>query len=383
MNWCRKSNAKSDSGSNQSLSPPQESHVNHQQLMQIPGCTVHLMDDGEAAEIAGPGDLTILCVTDDSLSLAITIKVGDNLQWPLTKDQPVVKLDDLHYLFTIPVNGGDPLSYGIGFSEQSKGFLVTLDSFLQQNSCFSFPFRSLEGTKNGSSCGINWMEFAPMIEDYNHVLARVIAGGTGQIIKGIFMCSNAYTNQVQKGGELLLDQATEDKKGANENAKSLRSGDGRTKKTTSFNKNLKRVRKLSIITEKMSKAMLDGLGVASGSVMGTLVRSKTGQAFFSMMPGEVVLASLDAIDRILNAAEAAEKQALRATSEVTVRHVSNKYGESAGEATEHALATAGHCAGTAWNVFKIRKAIMNPAASVSSGLLKSTQTISLLRHSKP
>jgi len=27
-------------------------------------------------------------------------------------------------------------------------------------------------------------------------LARAIAGGTGQIIRGIFICSNAYTNQV-------------------------------------------------------------------------------------------------------------------------------------------------------------------------------------------
>ena len=48
----------------------------------------------------------------------------------------------------------------------------------------------------------------------------------------------------------------------------------------------------------------------------------------------------------------------------------NRYGESAGEATGHALATAGHCVGTAWNVFKIRKAI-NPATTATSrGVLK-------------
>ncbi|KAF3952138.1 hypothetical protein CMV_022278 [Castanea mollissima] len=45
-----------------------------------------------------------------------------------------------------------------------------------------------------------------------------------------------------------------------------------------------------------------------------------------------------------------------------------RFGESAGEATEDVLATAGHCAGTAWNIFKIRKAI-NPASSVSTGVL--------------
>lgn len=47
-----------------------------------------------------------------------------------------------------------------------------------------------------------------------------------------------------------------------------------------------------------------------------------------------------------------------------------RFGESAGEATEDAIATAGHCANIAWNVFKIRKAI-NPASSVKTGVLKS------------
>ena len=37
------------------------------------------------------------------------------------------------------------------------------------------------------------------------------------------------------------------------------------------------------------------LGLASGSVMGPFVRSKTGQAFLSMMQGEVFLASLYSI----------------------------------------------------------------------------------------
>ena len=41
--------------------------------------------------------------------------------------------------------------------------------------------------------------------------------------------------------------------------------------------------------------MLDGVGIATGSVMGPLVNSKQGKAFFSMMPGEVLLASLDAV----------------------------------------------------------------------------------------
>lgn len=57
------------------------------------------------------------------------------------------------------------------------------------------------------------------------------------------------------------------------------------------------VRKLSKMTEKMSKALLDGVGLATGSVMGPVMRSQAGKGFFNMVPGEVLLASLDAVSK--------------------------------------------------------------------------------------
>jgi hypothetical protein len=41
-----------------------------------------------------------------------------------------------------------------------------------------------------------WNEFAPRMEGYNGVLAKAIAAGTGQLVKGIFKCSEAYASQV-------------------------------------------------------------------------------------------------------------------------------------------------------------------------------------------
>lgn len=78
-----------------------------------------------------------------------------------------------------------------------------------------------------------------------------------------------------------------------------------------------------------------------------------------------MLASLDAINIVMDAAEVAQRQALTATSDAATRAVSERYGEEAGEATGNAIATAGHVAGTAWNVVKIRKAI-NPASAVKN-----------------
>ncbi|XP_028781065.1 senescence/dehydration-associated protein At4g35985, chloroplastic [Neltuma alba] len=353
--------------------PPQPRNLRQEVLFEFPGCRVHLMDDGEAIELA-QGHFEIVRVVDDNESLATIVRiVGGDLQWPLTKDEPVVKLTAVNYLFSLAVKDGEPLSYGVTFSEQSIGNLGYLDSFLKDHACFS-------GLKSSSRKNdIDWKEFAPRVDDYNHFLAKAIAGGTGQIVRGIFMCSNAYTNQIQKGGETILKSGAEQ----NNNGFMRRDSRGYTSSGSTnknqVNQNLKRVRNVSKMTEKLSKSLVNGVGIVSGSVMGPVVRSKPGQAFLKMLPGEVLLASLDAVNKVLDAAEAAEKQTLTATSHAVTRSVTNRFGENAGEATEHVLATAGHAANTAWNVFKIRKAI-NPASSVKTGVLKNAAKNASLKY---
>ncbi|XP_031090621.1 senescence/dehydration-associated protein At4g35985, chloroplastic-like [Ipomoea triloba] len=341
---------------------PQESSraVTHELLLSIPGSKAHLVDAGEAVELAS-GVFTIWRIAEDGVSVATTVKVGDDLQWPLTRDEPVVKLAALNYLFTIPVRDGNSLSYGVTFSE---GDLRFLDSFLKEHCLFSTSKTLLSDKKKKGSV-VDWKEFAPRVDDYNNFLAKAIAGGTGQIVKGIFICSNAYANQVYKGGETILSPAGQEKSGVNA-IERKNSVNGAAKKSA-VNNSLQRARKLSQMTEKMSKAMLDGVGVATGSIMGPMVRSQAGKKFLSMVPGEVLLASLDAVNKVLDAAEAAERQAFSATSGAVTKMVSQRFGENAGEATQDALATAGHTVGTAWNVFKIRKAI-TPGSSVTSGV---------------
>lgn len=177
--------------------PPQPQHQTvraEEILLQIPRCRVHLIDESEAVELAS-GDFKLVKVSDNGVTLAMIVRIGHDLQWPVIKDEPVVKLDARDYLFTLPVKDGDPLSYGVTFSGDDRDVAVVnslklLDEFLKENSCFSYSASSKVDN------GIDWKEFAPRIEDYNNVVAKAIAGGTGHIIRGLFSCSNAYTNQV-------------------------------------------------------------------------------------------------------------------------------------------------------------------------------------------
>lgn len=167
-------------------------NVKHDVLLRIPECRVHLMDGGEAVELAA-GDLQVQRISDQNVALATAIKVGGELQWPLLKDEPVVKLDALHYLFTLPMKDGEPLSYGVAFAEKRRSELGLLDAFLKENSLFTTASSPPSGKRKDN---IDWKEFAPAVNSYNSVLAKAIAGGTGKLVQGIFKCSNAYTNQV-------------------------------------------------------------------------------------------------------------------------------------------------------------------------------------------
>lgn len=51
------------------------------------------------------------------------------------------------------------------------------------------------------------------------------------------------------------------------------------------------------MSEKVANGVLSGVVKVSGYFTGSIVNSKAGKKFFSLLPGEVVLASLDGFGR--------------------------------------------------------------------------------------
>lgn len=194
---------------NSLMRPPMNS-LKEDVLLRVPGASVHLLEDSEPVGLA-KGDFSIIRITEGGVVLATKAKVGLDLQWPLTKDEPVVKLDQLHYLFSLPDKDAGFLNYGVSFSGPD-GRLAQLDECLKEFVCFSYNDRQ-SSRKTGPSYDVHWKDYAPKIEDYNSVLAKAIAQGTGEIVKGIFKCSNVYTNQVRDTSlcsiPCYIDQDTE------------------------------------------------------------------------------------------------------------------------------------------------------------------------------
>ena len=122
-------------------------------LVKIHGAMVHLVDDQESPFLA-EGSFSVVRIEQEGNGIVAFVRVGDNLRWPLTKDEPAGKLDSTHYFFTIRVprpvdemdkatadsNGNETLSYGVTFSVSGQERQMReLDSLLEQYSNFSSP----------------------------------------------------------------------------------------------------------------------------------------------------------------------------------------------------------------------------------------------------
>ncbi|XP_033143248.1 senescence/dehydration-associated protein At4g35985, chloroplastic [Brassica rapa] len=364
---------------------PSSQNMKDEDLLQIPGCIVHLANASEPLELASGEFKLVRVSSDDNVALALLVRVGLELQWPVVKDEPMVKVSAHDYLFTLPDKDGDSLGYKVTFSDEEGGVfkkLEILEELMREHSCFS----SLSKNKNE----IDWKEFSPKAEEYKNVVAKAIAEGTGHIIKGIFICSNSFSKMVC----LICITPSFPVQKYHHNHKYCKvlyiyfgvffsPKQAKTIKVRSrliFMNEIMvpllnvtcivyRVETLWEASEMIGAMVLDGEGMISGLIMAPVVKSKLGKALLSTAPGEILLASLDSFDKILGAAEAAEIQTHFATSMAATKLVSKRFGESAGKITGKVLETTGSLGRIAW---KIQKA-MDPSFSMISGVVKNAE----------
>ncbi|CAJ1930483.1 unnamed protein product [Sphenostylis stenocarpa] len=392
-------------------SAPQE--ATEELLLRIPGTILNLVDKDYSVALAS-GDFSIIRLWQGDNAVATYARVAEEIQWPLAKDETAVKVDDSHYFFSFRVpKGSDPeeeeedvLSYGLTIaSKGQEGLLKELDAVLESCSCFSVQRVSDKAKKKGEAldetvakevspkdlesekkkemmeerCAAYWTTLAPNVEDYSGSAARMIAAGSGHVVKGILWCGDVTVDRLKWGNQVMKKKITPGSH-AEVSPQTLK----RIKRwvnvvivsviVISVSKStwavvVKRVTKM---TEKVANGFLSGVVKVSGIFTSSVVNSKAGKKFFSFLPGEVLLASLDGFSKVCDAVEVAGKNVMSTSATVTTELVDHRYGEEAAEATSQGFSAAGHALGTAWAAFKIRKAInpksvLKPTALAKAG----------------
>ncbi|XP_020115116.1 protein EARLY-RESPONSIVE TO DEHYDRATION 7, chloroplastic-like [Ananas comosus] len=355
-------------------------------LLRVPGAILHLIDERRSVPLAS-GDLYVIRLRQGDGVVAVLAGVsgdGDGaVQWPLGRDAAAaVRLDGAHYFFALRVpeggDGEDVLSYGLTFaSKGQEALLAELDRVLGAYTNFSVQKvagaggEAAEVLDGGAAAGelapaevaeegpkremmekrsaAYWTTLAPNVEEYSGYAAKAIAVGSGQVVKGILWCGDVTVDRIRRGNELLKKRMGPNDKAAEVSPETL--------------KRIKRVKRVTKMSEKVATGILSGVVKVSGYFTSSVVNSKAGKKFFGLLPGEIVLASLEGFGKICDAVEVAGKNVLSTSSDVTTGLVSHRYGDQAAEAATEGLDAAGHAIGTAWAVFKIRKAI-DPKSSI-------------------
>ncbi|KAL3654897.1 hypothetical protein CASFOL_000683 [Castilleja foliolosa] len=164
-------------------------------IITIPGSIVHLIDKQHSVELAN-GDFSIVQLKQGGKVVAALARIGDQIQWPLAKDDAAVKLDDAHYFFSLRVpsehgeiNSESILNYGLTVAGKGQESLVKeLDSILEIFSAFRVDKAEkaveqgwygavAEGFSPEESSAAYWTTLAPNVEDYSGRAARLIAAG--------------------------------------------------------------------------------------------------------------------------------------------------------------------------------------------------------------
>ncbi|BBN15816.1 spartin [Marchantia polymorpha subsp. ruderalis] len=393
--------------------------IGEQVLLTIPGVIVHLID-GEKSPHLGSGDFQLIRFVQEKTKVVVIAKVGDDLMWPLVQEMSTVKLSPTQYYFSLKVPkdldpqvdssssdqgknhsplGNEPgqmetLNYGVTFrassSDDQNARFQELDTYLERYSTFSaptivqkdgntdvkeldqlpsaqdpeFPGKVVPAETLASDGKMMteetsaefWTTIAPNVDDYNSKAAKGIATGAGHVIRGILWLSDATVQQLDSGHGYMK-------------AKFKPKADPSKISPTTI-ANMRRVRKMTGMTDKVAKGVLGGIVYTTGLFSSAVINSPPGKAFFKLLPGEVALVSLDAFGRVFDAVEKAGTDVMSRSSSVTQDFVNYRYGEAAKELTEEVNKTAGNVTSTVWTFTKIRKAF-NPKNFVSkTGMLK-------------
>ncbi|CAE5987233.1 unnamed protein product [Arabidopsis arenosa] len=368
-------------------------------ILKISGAILHLIDTSYSVELAC-GDLEIIRIVQGDNVVAVLARVGDEIQWPLTKDENSVKVDESHYFFTLrptkeiahdssdeedgAKNTNEMLNYGLTIaSKGQEHLLVELEKILEDYSCFTVQEVSEEAKEAGEKvldvtvaretspveltgerkeiverqCSAYWTTLAPNVEDYSGKAAKLIATGSGHLIKGILWCGDVTMDRLIWGNGFMKRRLSKAEKESEVHPDTL--------------KRIRRVKRMTKMTESVANSILSGVLKVSGFFTSSVANTKVGKKFFSLLPGEVILASLDGFNKVCDAVEVAGRNVMSTSSTVTTELVDHKYGGKAAEATNEGLDAAGYALGTAWVAFKIRKAI-NPKSVLKPSTLAKT-----------
>ncbi|XP_010547422.1 PREDICTED: senescence/dehydration-associated protein At3g51250 isoform X2 [Tarenaya hassleriana] len=326
-------------------SPSAPPEATEEILIRVGGAILNLIDKSYSVELAC-GDLTVVRIVQGQNIVAVLACVADEIQWPLTKTEVATKVDRSHYFFSLrppkepgsdSENEDEILNYGLTIvSKGQEKLMEELERILTEYCCYTEQRMSEKAKEKGEEvlsnamvvgtspeelkgekkeavegqCAAYWTTLAPNVEEYSGRTAQLIATGSGQLIRGILWCGDVTMERIKRGNDVLKNRLSRAEKEKEISPDTLR--------------RIQRVKRVTKMTEKVANGVLSGVVKVSGFFTSSVANSKAGKKFFGLLPGEIVLASLDGFGKICDAVEVAGKNVMSTSSTVTTELVDHR-----------------------------------------------------------
>ncbi|CAK9213916.1 unnamed protein product [Sphagnum troendelagicum] len=361
-------------------------------VKRVSGAQLFLVDVEESVLMqCGEFSLRLLKQTHSPLA-AVLASVGE-VQWPVGKDAPILKVWNRRYTFALP-----GLVYGLSFPDSTPpAVLQQLESVMDQYCTFEIhqvaaheqqTMNIATNVKIGQRVagdaaiiGKYWTAVAPDVQTTSASIARQICSTSSIVADSILMGGDWVSLSIQQAGGAAAYVM-----------KSKVVGD--QMQNPRILKRIQQARRMSAVAKLMSKTLLKGAIRVSAHVATGLgldhhqanantstIRTSTSAGSAAAAAGgggsrkhpSVAVASVDAFAKVVEAVETAGKSVYAATKAVGTDLVQQRFGTDAGELVQDGFGVVGNAIDTAWTLNKLGLKMLFQVTAAST-MLSSTST---------
>ncbi|KAH8971375.1 hypothetical protein BDL97_02G137900 [Sphagnum fallax] len=393
------------------------------ELVKIAGAQLCLID-GEESMVMQSGEFSLRLLKQARTPLAAVVAAVGQVQWPVGKDAPVLKVWNRRYTFALP-----SLVYGIVFPDDTSAEAIELLEDVMDRFC-TFQVHHQEivvaATTNNNAAAEKllqmmipkssstregttsldvaeyWTGVAPDVETLSSRIARQICSTSSIVANSIVKEGQRATLGIQQqaGSSTLARRSKGSAAGAASASSSssavaeegMASSSSRTGVSPRMMKRMQQARRMSAVAKMMSKTLLNGAISATGHVAGSLHGLQPDvaavhatrlappsplhntEAAAAVANETVTVASVDAFAQVAEAVETAGKSVYGASSAVGTDLVQQRFGLDAGKVVRDSMDAVGNVINTAWTLNKIGLRMLLQVAAASTALNHNPRT---------
>ncbi|KAG0576632.1 hypothetical protein KC19_5G095100 [Ceratodon purpureus] len=350
------------------------------ELINIPGAQLYLID-GEESVLMMSGGFSLKLLKQTRSPLAVVVANVGEVQWPVGKDAPVLKVWNWRYTFALP-----GLVYGMILPDTTPiAVLNNFEAILSEYSTFETHHEIANAAQYFATSGGRdnpgfWTAVAPEVETLSSRVARNIDSTSTIVANSIVMGGDWAALGMKHGATWMKRKAGR--------PQSPPEGGGDSGVSPRMMKRMQQARRMSAVAKLMSRTLLKGAISATGHVSKSLGldvnASSVGPVYGSPddTARNVAVASVDAFGKVVEAVETAGKSLYDVTQRVGTDIVQDRFGHEASQVVQDSFGAVGNVINTAWTLNKmgvkmlLRMTAASTALSARSGNAKSaTSTV--------